>query len=94
MRTKLKGVALSIETIIIIVICAVVLVLIALFFPSIFNFTGSEIIFQGDLEKECLDWQKYDYDPAYFSEDFYPKLSARFGDASAARSYCTAISVK
>jgi len=92
MKRKLKGISLQIEAIVIIAICIIVLAIIILFFPSIFNPATSAIISEGDLEKECMEWQKYDYNHEYFSEVFYPKLKAKFNNASAAELYCTSIS--
>ncbi len=87
---KLKGVSLSIETIIVIVICALVLITILLFFSGTFTPTAKGVTSEAQLDSECMDWQGHGYSYKDFSEnvDKYPGLLANYKGAITAKRRC------
>ncbi len=91
---KLKGVSLSIQTIIIIVISVLVLAVIVLFFTGTFNPAAEGLTSEANLQKECLDWRRYSYDYDHFDSTNYPGLEEKFDGAITAKAYCTSSSTK
>ncbi len=91
---KLKGVSLSIQTIIIIVISVLVLAVIVLFFTGIFNPAAEGLTSEANLQKECLDWRRYSYDYDHFDSTNYPGLEEKFDGAITAKAYCSGLSAE
>ncbi len=87
---KLKGVSLSIQTIIIIVISVLVLAVIVLFFTGTFNPAAEGLTSEANLQKECNKWRRHFYSSDYFFSGNCSNLNSRFNnDATKAKEYCT-----
>jgi flagellar basal body-associated protein FliL len=87
MVNKLKGVSLSIQTIVVVVIALLVLITVSFFFFSGFNPASSGIYSEADARKQCLEWMRDDFaDSAYTN---YPALDAVYGGKDEARKACT-----
>ena len=88
---KLKGISLSIETIIVLIICVLVLVVTTLFFSGAFAPGAESTVEQSALTRECLEWSWHKCDHTYFEENIeeFPALNKNFkGDPVKAEDYC------
>lgn len=91
---KLKGVSLSIETIIVLIICVIVLVVTTLFFSGVFNPGAETAADQSSLSRECLKWSWQSYNHTYFENNLknYPVLNKTFnGNPIGAENYCLGV---
>ncbi|MCK4429229.1 MAG: hypothetical protein KAU95_02545 [Candidatus Aenigmarchaeota archaeon] len=84
---ELKGISLSIETIIILIVCVLVLVVSILFFTDVYNRGAEVTLEQQKLSAECLKWDRHSHDHALLEN--YPTLNEVFdGDPIKAEEYC------
>ena len=86
MDRKFKGVSLSINTVIIIVVCFLVMAVVILFFTGTFNPAANATATEAELKKECLEWQREGYSYETFFN--YPTLKNNFRNAIFAKMYC------
>ena len=83
---KLKGISLSVETIIIITICILVFTVIILFFTGIFKIPSKSLYTEAELNAECMEWSYHNYDFKEFGN--YTKLKNTYKIAPIAKSWC------
>ena len=94
MKNKLKGISLSIETIIIIAICLLVLITTILFWTEGFNPPAKDILLEKELRIECNNWGRssnYEYRAETYNNEDYPELSKLHSDAEDAKKFCTGL---
>ncbi len=94
MEVKLKGLSLSIETVIIIAVCLLVLITTILFWREGFNPPAKDIILEGQLRTECNNWGRISnnkYDTTTYNAEDYPELNKFHNDAEDAKKFCTGL---
>ncbi len=88
---KLKGISLSIETIVILIVCVIVLVVTTLFFSGVFNPGAETVGDQSSLSRDCLRWSWHKQDHEHYKDHLkdYPALNKTFGNNPLeAENYC------